>query len=60
MMVNLLLFPGNLFALTLLTVIRSTRWVGFGILAALALNLYVSLVLGVTMNGLCFIPFMIK
>lgn len=58
--INLFLFPSNLLALIVLSTIPPTRWVGFGILIALALNLAISIVEGVAFNGWCFIPFFIK
>lgn len=54
---NLLIFPINLLALIILSVGKRTRNVGLGILAALALNLLLSLILGALMNGVCFVPF---
>lgn len=51
------LFPLNLLLPVLFGVIRVTRWLALGILAALALNFLVSLILGMSFNGLCFVPF---
>jgi len=55
--VNLFVFPVNLLALILFLIIRRTRRMGFGILTALAVNFVISLVLGLFLNGACFIPF---
>jgi len=56
---NLLIFPANLLALILLAAGKRTRKMGLGILAALALNLLLSLLFGMLINGVCFIPFYI-
>ncbi len=57
---NLLLWPVNLIATIILAVIRKTRMIGFGVLGALVLNILISLVIGIVMDGLCFIPFFVK
>jgi len=57
---NLILFPINLLVLIILSAIKSTRWVGLGILVALALNLLLALIVGTSINGWCFIPFYVK
>jgi len=57
---NLFIFPINLLTLIVLSVIKSTRKIGLGILIALALNLLLSLMVGLTINGVCFIPFYVK
>jgi len=57
---NLLLLPANGIALLIFGIIRSTRRIALGILAALALNFFISLFLGLSTNATCFIPFFIK
>jgi hypothetical protein len=52
---NLLFLPLNILAL-LLTIWRR-RWVGWGILVAIALNLFISLLIGAWANATCAIPF---
>jgi hypothetical protein len=56
--INLFIFPINLLALIILSIIKRTRNIGLGILSALAFNLLLSLVLGTALNGFCFVPFM--
>ena len=57
---NLFIFPINLLALIILSVNKRTRKIGLGILIALALNLLLSLIVGLSINGICFIPFYVK
>ena len=57
---NLICLPVNLLVLLILAIIRQTRWVALGILAALAINFAISLLLGLQFNAICFIPFIIK
>jgi hypothetical protein len=57
---NLFIFPINLLALIVLSARKSTRKIGLGILLALALNLFLSLLVGLSVNGVCFIPFYVK
>jgi hypothetical protein len=52
---NLVLLPLNVIALIVFLIIR--RWIGFGILAAVALNLIISLIIGATIQATCAIPF---
>ncbi len=54
-LLNLLLFPANLLMLIVLAFIR--RWIALGGLAAIAVNLLIALIMGVTLAGFCFIPF---
>ena len=49
------LFPVNLLLLFLL--LKFIRFAGWGMLAALGVNLIVSLIQGLTNNAFCFIPF---
>jgi hypothetical protein len=58
--VNIYIFPLNLLALIVLSVNKSTRKIGLGVLIALALNLLLSLVVGLGLNGVCFIPFFVE
>lgn len=51
------LFFLNIIALIVLALIKATRRVAGGILVALALNFTISLILGLGLNALCFIPF---
>jgi len=53
-------FPLNLITLITLLVIRKTRAIGFGILGAIALNLLITLILGIFEQGACLIPFFIE
>jgi hypothetical protein len=57
---NLFIFPANLLVLIVLSAIRRTQAIGLGILAALGLNLVLSLILGTVMNGICFFPFYLR
>ena len=57
---NLLLLPANAVLLLIFAIIRSTRRVALGILAAVAFNFFISLLLGLSTNATCFIPFFIK
>jgi len=57
---GLFTFPANMLVLIILSAIKSTRRIALGILVALALNLLIALVLGVSINGICFIPFYIR
>jgi len=50
-----LLFPANLVLLGLL--LKFQRFAGWGMLAALGVNLIISLIRGLTTNAFCFIPF---
>jgi hypothetical protein len=54
-MAILVLLPLNVIALIVFLIIR--RWIGYGILAALSLNLLFSLVIGAMTNATCAIPF---
>jgi hypothetical protein len=47
----------NVIALIVLALIRRTRWIALGVLGAWAVNLAVSLVLGLLFNALCLTPF---
>ena len=52
----ILLLIGNVVVIPLLALIKNLRWLAFGALSALGLNLAVSLILGMFMNALCFAP----
>ena len=54
---NLLLLPLNVILLIVFLIIR--RWIGYGILTAVALNLVIALIIGVTINAWCAIPFFV-
>ena len=47
----------SIVTLIVLAIIKSTRRIAFGVVVALAFNLLVSLVMGVSYNAWCFIPF---
>ncbi len=49
--------PANILLLIILAIIRGTRWIALGILAALALNFVVSLALSLNWNAVCLTPF---
>jgi len=52
-----LIFLLNLAILVFLAWMKSTRQIAWGIAAALGVNLIVSLVLGLTLNAFCLVPF---
>jgi hypothetical protein len=52
---NLLLFPINVILLIVFLIFR--RWIGLGILGALALNLFIALAMNIAVNGACAVPF---
>ena len=52
-----LFFPLNLIILVLLAWKVGTRQIAWGIVAALGVNLIVSLVLGLVQNAVCLVPF---
>ena len=54
------LIPFNIIFLLILASIPRTRMIVLGILIAMALNFMISLLLGMTMNAFCFIPFFNK
>ncbi len=56
----ILALPANLILLSMLALIKQTRWMALGVLSALALNLVITLVLGLFANAICGIPFFIK
>jgi hypothetical protein len=57
---NVFIFPLNLLTLLILAAIKSTRKIALGILIALAVNLFLSLLVGAFLNGVCFVPFYLK
>jgi len=57
---NLLILPVNVLALIIFALNRTKRWISLGILSALAVNLFISLVMSLQFNAICFIPFFIK
>ncbi len=48
----------NVILLIVLVLIRRTRWIAQGVLAAWAVNMAISLVLGLSFNALCLTPFL--
>lgn len=52
-----LFLPIQFIALIILFAMRKVRYIGWGMLSAIGLNLVISLVLGLFGNVLCFIPF---
>lgn len=57
---GLFTLPVNLIVLIVLAVMQRTRKIALGMLAAIAVNLVLSLALGVFINGVCFAPFYLK
>ena len=57
MLSSLFIFPAQLIALGILFAIKDLRNAGWGVLSAIALNLLISLILGLSFNALCFVPF---
>jgi len=55
--INLFFFFFNITALFTLSVIRKTRWIALGILAAWVVNLLISIIFGMFWNGVCLVPF---
>lgn len=55
---NLFLFPLNMILLIILVILR--RWIGLGILGALALNLLIAMVMNIVVNGTCAVPFWVS
>lgn len=49
--------PANLLVLIVSALSKSTRRLAFGILLAMAVNFAISVILGVSDNALCFVPF---
>lgn len=54
---NLLVFPVNLIVLIVLFAVKKNRKYAQGVLAAVGVNLLISLILGLFFNAFCFIPF---
>lgn len=54
---DLCLFPINIILMIVLTVSKKTRLIGFGILAAMAVNLIIALLMGVGMDAIFNVPF---
>lgn len=54
-LVNLCVLPLNVLALIILAFWR--RWISLGMLSAVALNLFIALILGLTEYGTCAVPF---
>ncbi len=50
----------NALALLFAAMIRPTRWIALGMLAAIALNFILSLILDLWFNALCMMPFYIQ
>jgi len=57
---SFIMIPANILVLLVCALIPRLRNVALGILIALALNLFISLLLGMVANALCFIPFFHK
>lgn len=55
---NLFLFPLNVILLIIFLIFR--RWIGLGILSALALNLLIALAMNIATNGTCAVPFWVS
>ena len=56
--VNLLVLPINVLVLIIAVFVRP--WFALGLLASYGVNLAVALLLGATINGVCWIPFFVK
>src|SRR5574341_783869 len=54
---NLFILPPNMIALIILAFVR--RWVALGVLAALGFNFLISIVVGLFVNAMCFVPFFV-
>lgn len=50
----------NIVVLLIFAIVKPLRQVALGMLIAMALNLFISLVLGMFFNALCFVPFFIR
>jgi hypothetical protein len=59
LILSIILGPLNLIILILLSVIRRTRQIAWGIFAAIGLNLLISLLMGSFENAFCMVPFMV-
>ena len=57
--INMLCFPLNVGILFVLGLIKTTRPIAAGILAAMGLNFIISLIFGLTLNAVCLLPFFI-
>jgi hypothetical protein len=55
--IGLCLWPANVLALIVLAVARPGRWIALGLLAAIASNFIIALILGASTGAYCFIPF---
>ncbi len=58
--VGLFTFPANLLVLIVLALIKATKKIALGIVAALALNFLLDLAFGSIGNSFCFIPFYVR
>lgn len=57
LIISLLVFPAQIIALFILFLVKRFRKIGWGVLSAIAVNLLISLIIGLNFNALCFIPF---
>jgi hypothetical protein len=55
-----LILPGNIIVLLICAIVPRLRRVALGILIAMALNFFISLLLGMAFNAWCFVPFFHK
>lgn len=55
--INFAILPANLLLMIVLALARQTRMIAFGIVAAMAANLVISLLIGQMLAGFCFLPF---
>ena len=55
---NGILLPANVVALFILAVTR--RYIALGVLATYAVNFLIAVIVGVSLNGTCWIPFLIR
>jgi len=54
---GLLVFPAQIVALIVLFVVKRLRSVGWGMLSALGVNFFISVIFGNWLEAVCFIPF---
>jgi len=56
---NLLLLPLNIIVMIILAVKKNTRLIGFGVLTAMAANIFFALIAGAGEASICNIPFFV-
>lgn len=53
-------FPANVGVLLFLTIKKNTRRLAGGMLTAIAINLVIALIIGLSFNATCFVPFFVN